>query len=86
MNPQPSESSTRRDRRLERAIVLQLLRDDRPRKWSLRELAAELQADAEPLERALGALAADGVVSLAEGGVWAARAALRLDELGLVAI
>jgi DNA-binding transcriptional regulator YhcF (GntR family) len=72
--------------RLQRAIVLQLLRDDRAPRWSRLELASELDVDAAGLERALRELDAEGVVLLDPEEVWASRAARRLDELELIGI
>jgi hypothetical protein len=71
---------------LERAIVLQLLRDDHPRPWSPEELCGEVRADADAVERAVRRLGADGVLWRAGAEVSAARAARRLDELGLIAL
>jgi hypothetical protein len=88
MNTQSRASNTTRDdARLQRAIVLQLLRDDRPRRWTQADLAAELAAERSLVEAALQALHGDGVLIQGDDGeVWASRAALRLDELKLVAI
>ena len=74
------------DSRLERAIVVQLLRDDREQKWSRAELSVELGAEAPAVEEALRRLARDGILCLAEEEVWASRAARRLDELGLIGL
>ena len=71
----------------ERVIVMQLLRDDRMERWKVAELAHEI-GDFEPalLERALGRLEQEQVVQRAGSEIWASRAALRLDELGLIGI
>jgi hypothetical protein len=71
---------------LERAIVLQLLRDDRDERWSRAELGMEVDAEAPAVEAALGRLSGEGVLCLADEQVWASRAARRLDELGLIAV
>ncbi len=73
--------------RAERVVVMQLLRDDRPGRWKLAELANEI-ADIQPalLERALGRLEQEQVVQRAESEIWASRAARRLDELALIGI
>jgi hypothetical protein len=87
MNTQSRGSRTAvHDPRLQRAIILQLLREDHPRKWTHTELAAELHAEQRAVDAAVRALDADGVVCGNEHEVWASRAALRLDELQLVAI
>jgi hypothetical protein len=72
--------------RLERAIILQLLRDDRATAWRRAELRAEVEADGEAIAHALERLAADGVVSADADEVAATRPVRRLDELGLIAL
>ncbi len=72
--------------RLERAIVLTLLGGDPERAWAREELAAELGAVAGALDQALARLAAEEVVCSSHGAITAARAARRLDELGLIAL
>ncbi|HEY3946170.1 MAG TPA: hypothetical protein VGL78_13165 [Solirubrobacteraceae bacterium] len=72
--------------KLERAIVLQLLRDDREQKWSRRQLAAEMDTQASVLEQALSSLERDGVLRLEQDAVHASRATCRLDELGLLSL
>jgi hypothetical protein len=76
---------------LERAIVLQLLRDDRERMWSRAQLEAELGADREAVgreavERALRALAGEGVLDFSAQAAWASNATRRLDEIGLICV
>ncbi|MGH2855264.1 MAG: hypothetical protein ACRDLF_13850 [Solirubrobacteraceae bacterium] len=72
---------------VERAIVLQILRDDHEERWPHAELAREV-SDFEPavLDRALGRLERDGVLHREGGSVRAARAARRLDELELIGV
>jgi DNA-binding HxlR family transcriptional regulator len=72
---------------LERAVVLQILRDDHEERWSHAELAREI-SDFEPavLEEALGRLERDGVLHRQGDTTWAARAARRLDELELISV
>jgi hypothetical protein len=72
--------------RLERAIVLQLLRDDREASWSRQQLLSELGADGVALEQALTALQGEGVLCLSGQAVQASRASRHLDELGLLGI
>jgi hypothetical protein len=86
MHTESSESRAAEDPRLERAIVLQLLGGDREQRWSSARLETELGAAPAVLDAALRRLERDGVLSLAEGEVWASRAARRLDELGLIGI
>jgi len=86
MHTGSSESEAGAGRRLERAIVLQLLRDDREPRWSREELRAEIGAEALALEEAIGRLRAEGILGVEEARVWASRAARRLDELGLIGV
>jgi hypothetical protein len=72
--------------RLERAIVLQLLRDDHAPSWALHELLVELGASQAPVEQAIARLQGDGLLSLAEERLSASRAARRLDQLGLIGV
>jgi hypothetical protein len=76
---------------LERAIVLQLLREDRERMWSRAQLRTELEADRsevgkEAVEQALRRLEGEGVLGMSEQAAWASSAARRLDELGLISV
>ena len=72
---------------VERAIVLQLLRDDHEQRWTRAELTREIP-DFEPamLDEALTRLDREGVLHRQESSVWASRAARRLDELELISI
>ncbi len=72
---------------VERAVVLQILRDDHEERWPRAELVEEI-SDFEPavLEEALGCLEHDGVLQRQGDTVWAARAVQRLDELELISI
>jgi DNA-binding HxlR family transcriptional regulator len=72
---------------VERAIVLQVLRDDHEERWGRAELAREIP-DFEPavLEEGLTELERDGVLRREEHAVFASRAARRLDELELISI
>jgi len=75
-----------RARRDQRAVVLQLLRDDHEPTWSRRELEREL-SDIQPaaIGQALGELAAHGLVSTRDGQrVWATPALCHLDALDLI--
>ncbi len=86
MHTESSEARAAGGSRLERAIILQLLRDDCHPKWNREALLAELGAGVDSLEEALRALGEEGVVCLAEEQAWASQAARRLDELGLIGI
>jgi hypothetical protein len=75
------------DVRLERAIILQLLRDDHDPMWSRGQLMTELQSEqSEALEEALRRLEQEGVLGCSEQAAWASRAVRRLDELGLIGV
>jgi predicted transcriptional regulator len=72
--------------KVERAIVFQLLRDDRDERWSLTGLATELDVERSALASALERLQTRGVV-VAEGvAIDAAPAVRRLDALGVIGI
>jgi hypothetical protein len=68
----------------ERAIVLQLLRDDHDERWTLGELEREIPD--LPTPYALDRLKAEGVAVALDGHVLASRCARRLDDLDLIAI
>jgi hypothetical protein len=72
---------------VERAIVLQLLRDDHDEQWLRAELEAEVN-DVEPsvLRSAIADLERQGVVVAQDEHVLASPCARRLDELGLVGV
>ena len=86
MHTESSGSAALDGARLQRAIILQLLRDDRGRRWSREELGAELATEPPMLEEAITGLGGDGVLCADGGTIWASRAVLRLDELGLIAL
>jgi len=73
--------------KVERAIILQLLRDDHAERWSLTALAAELH-DVErcALSTALERLQEYGVVHVWTDAILASSSARRLDALGGIAI
>jgi hypothetical protein len=86
MHSEASEPRVPGGSRLERAVVLELLDSGSEQRRSLAQLREQLGAGAEELEAAVAALAAAGVLCLAEGLTWAAPPARRLDELELIAI
>jgi len=71
-------------RRLDRAIVLELL-EDRER-WTRDQLAAAVRVDRAVLDRALERMQADGVAVIDGEDVLASRCARRIDELDLIGI
>jgi predicted transcriptional regulator len=87
MQEQTKQISSDRDRLLERAIVSQTLRDDRDDGWRRPALAAEL-GDADPIaiRNALTRLEEWGVVTFAGETVRASRAAMRLNDLDMIAV
>ena len=87
MQDQPSQVLGECDPRIERAIILQLLRDDHGDRWSSAELEVEI-SNVEPLDisDALARLDQDGTVQISGASVCASRPVRRLDELGLIAI
>jgi DNA-binding HxlR family transcriptional regulator len=72
---------------VERAIVLQVLREDHEERWARAELAREIP-DFDPalLDEALAELERDGVLRREARAVCASRAARRLDALELISI
>ncbi len=72
---------------IERAIVLQVLRDDHDERWSRAELDTELRdVDAQTVTAALDALRQEGVLHISGQLVWASRCARHLSDLGMVSI
>jgi DNA-binding HxlR family transcriptional regulator len=71
----------------ERAVALQVLRNDHPERWSRSELERAIP-DIEPvmIDEALEHLAAAGVVVLDGESVRASGCARHLDALGLIAV
>ena len=73
-------------RRLDRAIVLELLSEDHDERWQCDELAAAVRVDRSVLDSALERLQADGVAVIEGEEVLASRCARRIDELELIGI
>jgi Elongation factor SelB, winged helix len=72
---------------VERAVVLQALRDDHAARWSRAELASQIPDFAPAVfAAALERLEHAGVVRLDGSRVSASAAARRLDELELIAV
>jgi hypothetical protein len=87
MQQPPRDARNRDAETVERAIVLQVLREDRHEYWSRPALAHEI-SDCEPVlvELALARLQQDGVLAGAGTRVCASTATRRLDALELIAI
>lgn len=87
MQDQPNQVLGEADPRVERAIILQLLRDDHEHRWSRAELEVEISTiEVRDLSDALARLDQDGIVRISDESAWASRAVRRLDELELIAI
>lgn len=87
MPGEPDRLGSRDTWRVERAIVLQVLRDDHVERWSPGELAGQI-IDFEPavVVRALARLELEGLVCREGTYVCASRATRYLDALELVGI
>jgi hypothetical protein len=76
-----------RIRMAQRAIVMQLLRDDHHERWTRPELEAELRGiEQQIVVSAVAMLGIEGVASFDDTSICATRCARHLDELGLVGI
>jgi hypothetical protein len=87
MYQEPNKIRGDLERRAERAVVLQLLRNDHAVRWSRVELDDEI-AYIEPgvLDVAVTDLHGEGIVQFEDGVVWASAAARRLDDLDLIGV
>jgi hypothetical protein len=87
MQDQSKQVPSSDDQLVEKAIVLQLLRDDHDERWSRAELETELVPTGPlAISDALVRLEAEGVLQLIGEAVSASRATKRLDDLGLIAV
>jgi hypothetical protein len=87
MRWQPNKVRSELGRCVERAVVLQVLRDDHAWRWSRAELEGKLDdVDRDVLDEAVAGLAARGVLCVESGAVWASDTARCLDELGLIGV
>ncbi len=82
-----NESWLESEETAQRAVVLQVLRNDHEERWTRAELECEIY-DVPPLaiSDALERLRQESVVHLHGEDVWASRCALHLDVLGMVSI
>lgn len=72
---------------IQRAVVLQLLRDDRPHRWTRKKLKREISdVKGRAIDKALEYLGSEDVVHLEDKEVWASLCAQHLDELGMVSL
>lgn len=80
-------STSNPNARLERAVVLSLLRDDHPERWTRSELAREAGIDQLVFRGVLASLVVEGVAVLDRNDVVvASRCAQHLGRLALVAV
>jgi hypothetical protein len=87
MRRQGNKVGSEADRRTQRVVVLQVLRNDRGNCWSRSELDDELgDLEALAIVRALGSLQEAGVLQVEGDSLSASRAARRLDELELIGV
>jgi hypothetical protein len=87
MHNQTNQIPSDRDIRVERAIVLQTLRDDHDERWSQAELQAELDGeDATAIGETLVRLEAAGVIELAGETIRASSVARYLNDLDVIAV
>lgn len=87
MQDQTKQIPSDHDRRVERAIVLQTLRDDHDECWSRPELEAELDhVDPIAIGAALTRMENEGVIELAGEAIKASPATRCLNELGVIAL
>jgi len=84
MRHQGTQAGSDEHRRLDKAIVLELL-DDRER-WPRDELAAAVHVDRSVLDSAIERLTAEGVAVLDGNDVLASRCARHIDALDLIGI
>jgi hypothetical protein len=72
---------------VERAIILQLLRDDHHERWSLKQLERELEdTTPEAMSDAIASLNASGVIYRLDEFIGASRCARHLDSLELIGV
>jgi DNA-binding HxlR family transcriptional regulator len=71
----------------ERAIVLQVLRDDHHERWTRKELKRELRdVKGRAIDKALRRLEEEGAVELDSEYIWPSRCAQHLNALGMVSV
>jgi hypothetical protein len=85
MHDESKQNRSTVDERAQRAIILQLLRDDHAPVWRRAELEREL-GNAAAFTDALAGLACTEVVRLDREGIYATCCARHLDKLGLIGV
>ena len=87
MQDQTKQIPSEDERRVQRAIVVQALRDDHDRRWPRAELESELgETDALAVADALAHLEGEGVIEIDGETVQASNAVLHLDRLEMIAL
>ncbi len=87
MRPQRNKLRCEADRRAQRVVVLQLMRDDHVDSWARSELDAEFgDIGAPAIARAIASLQEAGVVELEGNSLSASPAARRFQELLLIGV
>jgi DNA-binding HxlR family transcriptional regulator len=87
MSDKRNTSSSFNAERVERVIVLQLLADEHPERWSRAELMRALDdVPSEAFDAALLHLERVGLLHRSKDALWASPAARRLDEIDLIGV
>ena len=87
MQHEPNQVPGAAERRVQRLVVLQLLRDDHDRLWSGCELADRLpEVEAQALAGAIDSLTQEGVLCADGDALWASPALRRVDQLELICV
>jgi hypothetical protein len=87
MRPQRNKLRCEADRRAQRVVVLQLLRDDHEDSWARSELDAEFgDIGAPAIACAIASLQEAGVIELVGDSLSASRASWRFQELLLIGV
>jgi DNA-binding HxlR family transcriptional regulator len=87
MPQERNESLHKSEEVAQRAVVLQVLRNDHHERWTRKELKREIfDIKGRAINKALRCLQEEGVVDLDEEYVWPTRCAQYLDVLGMVSI
>jgi hypothetical protein len=86
-DPRQQETNMREQRRVERLIVLELLRPEQPERWSQTRLELELpDIPREKIKAAVDGLSSYGVAWQEDGLVWASLCTRHLDALDMICV
>jgi len=87
MHDQANKIPGAAERRVQRLVVLQLLRDDHEDGWSVCDLSEELsEVEAQMLAGAIDSLTSEGVLCADGDALWASPALRRVDQVGLICV